>query len=249
MSMDPRELLSRVGLRSPLSIAIAGVAVVAVVVVAVVVLAGGGGGDGGGDDSDTFHAGLASGVPTPEATLALQQAPPPSEACRKEANLSSLADADRLMIPKINVSAPLSHKVVGSDGQMPDPSNPDEVAYYDFSRWDCLGGGPGRGGNSVFSGHVDSGFKPCKNGTVKPPCTAVFWDLRDLKTGDTIEVKVGADTFRYAVVGNESVDANNAAWDKIVSWTPKESLTIITCGGDFNHGEYNRRQVVKAERV
>lgn len=247
MSMDPRRLLYRLSRRlpgrSPIAVLIAAAGVVVLLVIAVVVLAGGGGGG-----EDTFHAGLASGIPTPQATLAISEAPP-AQACRTEANLNAVNEADRLVIPKINVSASLSHKVVGKDGQMPDPANPDEVAYYDFSNWECKGGGPGRGGNAVFSGHVDSGFKACKNGSVKPPCTAVFWDLRDLKVGDAIEVRVGADTFRYAVIGNESVDADNAPWDQIVSWTPKESLTIITCGGDFNRGAYNRRQVVRAERV
>ena len=65
---------------------------------------------------------------------------------------------------------------------MPNPNGSDDVAYYNFSAWPGKGGAPGQGGNSVFAGHVDSGRAPCKNGTVPPPCEAVFWDIGSFRS-------------------------------------------------------------------
>ena len=117
---------------------------------------------------------------------------------------------------------------------MPNPDTPDDVAYYDFSAWPGLGGAPGRGGNAVFSGHVDSGRAACKNGTVAPPCEAVFWELRNLSTGDEIQIRISGETFNYRVVTRENVSAVDGAWDQIVASTAEETLTIITCGGEFD---------------
>lgn len=158
---------------------------------------------------------------------------------------------DRLVLKRFGISAPLHLKVVGADGQMPDPDNPDEVVVYDFSNFQGLGGVPGQGGNTVFSGHVDSGFKPCKNGTVKPPCTAVFWDLRQVKTGDEIEVHVLDRVYTYRVTANQAVTAGTANWDQIVARTEQESITLLTCDGTFNPAthEYDQRHIVVAVRV
>jgi sortase (surface protein transpeptidase) len=133
---------------------------------------------------------------------------------------------------------------------MPNPDGPDDVAYYDFSAWPGKGGRPGAG-NPVFAGHVDSGHQPCDYGTVPPPCTAVLWDLNNLALGDEIQIVVDGTLYKYSVTSNEPVHASSGPWDQIVSSTAQPTLTIITCGGDFNRetGEYDRRQVVKAELV
>jgi hypothetical protein len=78
----------------------------------------------------------------------------------------------RLIIPRIEVDAPFSYKVVGTDGQMPNPNSWDDVAYYDFSQWPDLGGLPGKGGNIVVAGHVDyiRHGRPCSGA-----CTSSKW--------------------------------------------------------------------------
>jgi len=214
----------------------------------VLAVACGGGGDKKSSAGDDFHAGLASSSeePTPQATIDLAR---PTVVPTSNPNISKLDSGDRLVISKFGIDAPLTLKTVGSDGQMPDPETPDDVAYYDFSSWPGLGGGPGKGGNSVFAGHVDSGRKNCKNGTVKPPCQAVFWDANKLKTGDEIEVKVGGQSYKYTVTANQAVPATSDSWDKIVASTADEMITLITCGGTFSNGEYNNRQVVTAVRI
>jgi len=218
------------------------------VVLAVAACGGGGGSKKGDEPVVDFHAGLANttDMPTPEATIDLAR---PTVVANTNPNLTKLSDADRIVIAKFNIDAPLKLKPVGSDGQMPDPDDADSVVLYDFSSWPGLGGGPGVGGNAVLAGHVDSGKKPCHNGTVKPPCEAVFWDVNKLKTGDQVEVKVGGQSFMYQVKANQAVPANSSDWEKIVSSTADETITLITCGGQFSNGEYNNRQVITAVRM
>lgn len=241
------------GSRVPLPLIGALVVVIAVGLVLVVVALGGGGGDGNTNNvdanptrtSDHDFAGIRTAVPTPQATLDL------ARATALAPNLTSVAEGDRLIIEKFGINAPLSYKEVGLDGLMPDPNGPDDVAYYNFSAWPGLGGAPGRGGNVVLAGHVDSGSKKCKNGTVDPPCAAVFWDVSELRIGDIVEVQVSGQSYRYRVTTNQPVSAKNGPWNQIVASTAQESITLITCGGDFNRQtrEYDSRQVVTAVKI
>jgi LPXTG-site transpeptidase (sortase) family protein len=149
---------------------------------------------------------------------------------------------DKLIIPKIGVDAPFSYKVVGSDGQMPNPNGPTDVAYYDFSQWPKAGGLPGQGGNVVLAGHVDYiRYGP-----------AVFWRLRELTPGDTITIQMkDGTTYDYKVEFNKQIaaDAPGVDWSDIVSATADESITLITCGGQFEAGHYDHRQIVWGRRV
>jgi LPXTG-site transpeptidase (sortase) family protein len=146
----------------------------------------------------------------------------------------------RLVIPKIGVDAQFSIKEVGTDGQMPNPDGPEDVAYYDFSQWPGLGGVPGKGGNVVLAGHVDYiRYGP-----------AVFWRLHELEPGDTVEIQLAdGTTATYKIEFNKQLDASAADWTPIVQATADESITLITCGGQFEAGHYNNRQIVWGRRV
>jgi LPXTG-site transpeptidase (sortase) family protein len=146
----------------------------------------------------------------------------------------------RLLIPKIKVDAPFTVKTVPGSGVMPNPNSWDDVAYYDFSNWPGKGGTPGKGGNIVLAGHVDY----IRHGP------AVFWDLRELQQGDTITIKMeDGSSINYDVVFNKYTPADAGNFDQVVSATEGESMTLITCTGDFSAGHYNQRQVVWARRV
>ena len=235
--------------RAPLPV-IGGLAALVVIGIIFVAVALGGGGDDGdnggnvavGATPTASSGGLQTSAPTVEATIDLAR---PTAIAQ---SLTSVGDNDRIVISKVGVDAPLTYRSVGLDGVMPNPEGSDDIAYYDFSAWPGKGGAPGAG-NAVFAGHVDSGSKPCKNGTVPPPCQAVLWDLHNLKVGDEIQIIVSGKTYTYAVKSNQPVSAANGPWNDIVSSTATPSLTIITCGGDFNRvtREYTDRQVLVAE--
>jgi Sortase domain len=228
---------------------IGGIAAIVVVGVILVIVALGGG--GGGDSSPTItsdHGGLQTAQPTPQATIDLAR-----PTAQPTGHWTEVGPDYKFVVPKFGIDASLTYRKVPPSGVMPNPEGPDDVAYYDFSGFQNYGGAPGLGGNAIFAGHVDSGSKACDHGTVPPPCEAVLWDLNNLNVGDTIEIQANGKTYTYEVKTNQPVSAslNDGTWDQIVSSTTEETLTIITCGGDFNREthEYNNRQVVTASLV
>jgi sortase (surface protein transpeptidase) len=144
-----------------------------------------------------------------------------------------------LQIDSVGIDAPIELGAV-TDGAMQDPSGPWVVSWYEPL------GKIGEGGNVVMAGHVDYW-------NVGP---AVFWDVRDLPAGDIIRV-VGEDgkNYEYAVQWTQPYLSEELTpeviQNDIVGDTGEETLTLITCGGDFDPatGEYNKRWVVRATKV
>lgn len=182
-------------------------------------------------------AGLLTPIPvSPGETLTL------SDLAARGAGLPARGEftGQRLIIPKIGVDAPFTVRTVGPDGQMPNPSGPEDVAWYDFSQWDGLGGLPAKGGNVVLAGHVDYiNYGP-----------AVFWDIRTLQAGDRVQIRLadGA-VVEYAIEFNKRIDAGEADWTSIVAATGDESVTLITCVGQFVNGSYAERQIAWGRRI
>ena len=161
------------------------------------------------------------------------------------------ASQNRLIIPSINVDAPLVFKKVEADGIMPEPDTPDEIVYHDLSIWPSLGGTIGEVGNAVFTGHVDSGQQYCDYGKTPPPCQAVLWDLDKVKKGDNITIHYNNSTFHYKVLSNRQQLFESKSWIKNIKKGTKETITIITCAGEFDTSvyEYKSHQIVKAIRI
>jgi LPXTG-site transpeptidase (sortase) family protein len=162
--------------------------------------------------------GLAGAWPTPQVTPV------------------SSAPLARLVIPSIQVDAPVVTLGVDGQGIMQSPKTAFEVGWYDFTAQ------PGTGGNAVFSGHVDFA-------SVGP---AVFWNLRELGPGDLVEVRLADGTdYQYVVVSSTAYAGDDAPIADIVGPTGKDTVTIITCTGTFNREvrQYSHRLVVRAERL
>ena len=122
------------------------------------------------------------------------------------------------------------------DGIMENPTGPFVVSWYrETARL-------GENGNAVMAGHVDYW-------NVGP---AVFYNLKELAPGDTIQV-TGEDgtVYAYEVEFTELYENASAPIEEIVSGPGGETLTLITCGGEFEpiSGEYLSRYVVRAARV
>ncbi len=139
-----------------------------------------------------------------------------------------------LRIKRIGVDAHVVPLNLTPSGAMDVPNAPQLVAWYDFT------GKPGLGGNAVFSGHVDwKSYGP-----------AVFWRLKDLAAGDGIDVVLTDGTLiSYQVTAAWSYPVEQLKMSEILAQTPVESLTLITCGGQFSAGEYSNRLVVRAVRT
>jgi hypothetical protein len=251
-----REVLGRKGVL-PLVGGLAAVILIGILLVAVA----SGGGDGDGESvtvpptsAPSDNAGLerspTTEAATPEPTIDLNR---PTGTVRRPETVPGQDAGDRIVIAKAGVNAPITLAVVPpTGGELASPRGADDVVFYDFTNHAGLGGYPGGGGNIIMSGHVDYGRGPCKNGTVPPPCQAVFWDISLLSPGDMVEVRLRGVTHTYRVTGSSDIKADDyEKWDRIWTSTAQESMTLITCGGDFNRTtrEYSHRHVVTAVRV
>jgi sortase (surface protein transpeptidase) len=199
------------------------------------------------EDADVSTAEVLSEVPTTGARrpgpviLAASRVASPEPAPQPVEGVAPIA----LQVDSVGVDAPIELGNV-TDGVMQDPSGPWVVSWYEPL------GKVGEGGNVVMAGHVDY-YNSGPDGTPGP---AVFWDVRDLPEGDIIRV-VGEDgkNYEYAVQWTQAYAAAELTPDviqnDIVGDTGQETLTLITCGGDFDPatGEYLQRWVVRANQV
>ncbi len=139
----------------------------------------------------------------------------------------------RIRIPRISVDAPIQEKGVTADGTMESPNGPNDVAWYGFTAKSGLGG------NAVFSGHVDY----INHGP------AVFWDLKKLQDGDEIEVVLlDGVVLQYRVSAIQTYGVDDIPMQEVLAPTATESVTLITCGGQFAAGSYSQRLVLRATR-
>jgi LPXTG-site transpeptidase (sortase) family protein len=142
----------------------------------------------------------------------------------------------RLIVPSLDIDAPIVTLGVDATGTMEAPDTPTDVAWYDFSAR------PGEVGNVVLAGHLDFiNYGP-----------AVFYHLKDARPGDQIElVLVDGTIARYRVVNVTAYDDATAPVQEIVGPTDTEVVTLITCGGSFDEvsREYDKRVVLRANRI
>ncbi len=137
-----------------------------------------------------------------------------------------------LSIPIIGVGAPITPVGLEPSGIMASPVKADIAGWYE------LGPRPGEPSNAIIAAHIDW------NGEI-----GAFVRLHELKPGDTIEVKSGPDTrFHYVVESIETYPADAAPVAAIFGRTSAAQLTLITCGGPYDHlrQEYRDRIVVRA---
>lgn len=146
----------------------------------------------------------------------------------------------QMIVDSIGLNAPIEVGAV-ADGVMLDPSGPWVVSWYEQL------GKVGQGDNVVMAGHVD----------YWDTGPAIFWSVPTLQPGDVISL-VGEDgeTYDYAIEWTQLFDVATqltpeVIQNDIVGSTGQESLTIITCGGEFNaeSGEYLQRWVLRANLV
>ncbi len=141
----------------------------------------------------------------------------------------------RVRIPALGVDAPILQMGVDAAGIMEIPQSPSTVAWYGFTAI------PGTSGNAVMAGHVTWGG-----------ARAVFYQLQNLRPGDSIEVQTGNEGLRYSVQRTYLVRPDEADIANIIG--PRDgpqTLTLITCGGTFDSSarEYDHRVIVFATRI
>lgn len=131
-----------------------------------------------------------------------------------------VANPVRLIIPAIGVNAPIESVGILPNGNMATPIQDP----WDNAGWYDLGPRPGQAGSAVIDGHLDRpGDAP-----------AIFWRLRDLRSGDkVIVVDAQGETLLFYVTRVASYPAQNIPIQEIFGNNTGFYLNLITCAGDW----------------
>ncbi|WP_099907687.1 class F sortase [Streptomyces sp. TLI_171] len=140
----------------------------------------------------------------------------------------------RLVIPRIDVDAPVQGVGLNPDGTVEVPSldRPEQVGWY------RNGPAPGRLGPAVLLGHYD---------TRKGP--AVFHRLPSLRPGDRIDIRrEDGSTLSYQVRELRQFAKDAFPTDLVYGDTAGPQLRLITCGGTLaGNGHYTDNIIVFAD--
>ena len=149
--------------------------------------------------------------------------------------LQTVAPA-RILVPSIDVDAPIIELGLKPNGEMDAPEGPSPVGWYNFSPT------PGNPGNTVMSGHRDW----------RTGVTGVFWRLNEIRPGDRIAVQLAdGNQVEYIAAVSALIGEDEMPISEVVGHTDVETITLISCEGVFNpatHG-YDKRRVVWASRA
>ena len=142
----------------------------------------------------------------------------------------------RLTIARVDIDMPVRSVGVARDGEMALPRTPADVAWYEF--------GPRPGdprGATVLAAHLDM------PGYGTGPIAAI----EDVRRGDTVVVRSGGRTTRYAVSDVRSIRKSQLDLPSLFAREGAPVLHIVTCGGTFDPEarRYDRNIVVTATPV
>lgn len=134
----------------------------------------------------------------------------------------------------LGVEAPIVRVGVNTAGDMVVPRTARDVA------WLGQGAFPGPAHNAVLAGHIKWSGVP-----------GAFNRLGELGPGEHIVVQFGDRRLTYEVIWNCAFDRSTEFVEQIMGYTHEPSLTLITCGGEFDSAArtHNKRVVVRAELV
>jgi sortase (surface protein transpeptidase) len=183
-------------------------------------------------------------TPPPQSTPgADRSATPPSEQTTADAEPTQPAVAGtmtaatpvRLQIPSIGVDSELMDLGLQADGTLQVPPGGFPAGWYTGAPT------PGELGPAIIAGHVDWGGQP-----------GVFFDLRELSTGDEIAItRDDGSTARFRVTHVEQFAKDAFPTQAVYGNLDHAGLRLITCGGSFDPQmrSYNDNLVVFAELI
>ncbi len=140
----------------------------------------------------------------------------------------------RLRIPSIGIDAKVQHVGVNDKGNMANPNNFTDVAWYKY------GPVPGASGSAVIAGHLDNGLG----------LPAVFKKLEEVQVGDDIFVEAeDGSTLRFVVTSARTYPYTEVPTAVVFNPSGSVRLNLITCAGTWlkDKKTYDERLVVFAK--
>ena len=159
-----------------------------------------------------------SAVNTTPAPPATGPATPPATGSATLSGALARSVPVALRIPAIGVAVSLSTLGLNPDRTVQVPTN------YQEPGWFRLGPSPGQVGSAVILGHVDDRRGP-----------AVFFRLRSLKAGDTVEVSLADGVVaRFEVTTVATYLKKQFPAQQVYASHGYSALQLVTCGGQFD---------------
>jgi LPXTG-site transpeptidase (sortase) family protein len=144
----------------------------------------------------------------------------------------------RLIVPSLHIDAPIETVGKLPDGTLAVPTDD----QWDGVGWYANGPVPGKPGSAVIDGHLDRpGGAP-----------AVFWNLHELKPGDTVEVDIHqGKKLHFRVMTLQAYVPQEAPLATIFGKNTGSYLNLITCAGQWVAAQHQttQRLVVYTELV
>lgn len=138
---------------------------------------------------------------------------------------------ESIVIPSINLKAPILPVGLQKDGTMEVPKDVMKVGWY------TNGAKPGQSGNVVLAGHVDNYLGP-----------GIFFNLKEVTINDEIIISNQTKSISYKVIKVQKYPYQEGPLEEIFGFTSQERLHLITCTGTYNpfNGTHSERLVVTA---
>jgi LPXTG-site transpeptidase (sortase) family protein len=171
---------------------------------------------------------------TPRVTQVVQSVQTKITSYQTEQNSGIPVMPERLVIPKLDIDAPVESVGQDSQGRMDIPKADEDVGWYN------MGYKPGENGSAVMAGHFDT----------KTGAPAVFYNINKLAPGDTLKVVgTNGETLTYIVTRAEAYAFDKVPLTSIFATKGKAQLNLITCDGVWSAGahNYSQRLVVYSE--
>lgn len=139
--------------------------------------------------------------------------------------------SDRLIIPRLDIDAPVQEVGLTAGGNMGSPSNFTDVGWYKY------GAVPGQMGSAVMAGHLDNGLA----------LSGVFKHLEKLTIGDDVFIATkGGQRLHFVVTDIGRYDYKEVPTEKVFTRDDVPRLNLITCSGDWVRSDktYDERLVI-----
>ncbi len=145
--------------------------------------------------------------------------------------ISNRAKPAQLVIPALNIDAPVEAVGVSSDGAMATPKKSADVGWYKY------GTVPGDIGSAVIDGHVDNTFA----------FPGIFREIKKLQKGDDVYIDtVLGERLHFIVEDIRTYPYKSVPTKELFELKDAARLNLITCGGTWIQSEktYDHRIVV-----